>query len=107
MIADPPKVKLFTVDGREVGDVYLINEDQKVTVVCSFDKGNPPTSFRLLDRRGKDLESVEDADHFSHSFAVKCKDDWPNVRCEGVGSEYNKSVSFLVRCKNIILVTYN
>lgn len=97
---DPPKVTSLTLDGQEVGGDYLIYENQKVTVVCSFDKGNPSTFFRLLDKIGLEKKSTRYEGQISQSFAVQCEDDWPSVRCEGIGSEYNRSVSLLVRCKN-------
>lgn len=70
-----------------------------MTVACSFDNGNPPAPFRLLDKIGQILRNISNEGNVGYSFAVTCEDDWPVIGCEGAGSELNRSVSFLVRCK--------
>lgn len=94
---DSSKVINLTVDGQEVSNVHLINEQQEVNVSCFFVNGNPPVTFRLLDKTSKELATDKGSLHLS--LSVKCEDDWPIVRCEGEGSELNRSVAFLVRCK--------
>lgn len=94
---DSSKVTNLTVDGQEVSNVHLINEQQEVNVSCFFVNGNPPVTFRLLDKTSKELATDKGSLHLS--LSVKCEDDWPIVRCEGEGSELNRSVAFLVRCK--------
>lgn len=95
--ADPTQVTSLTVDGQEVNGTHLISESQKVRVSCSFDKGNPPVTFSLVNNNGKEL--VRGSGPLTYSLLVHCEDDWPTVRCEGNGSEQNRSVSFLVKCK--------
>lgn len=99
LTSDKPKVTSLTVDGREVDSDHLISEGKNVTVACSFDNGNPPAPFRLLDKSGQILRNISNEGNVSYSFAVTCEDDWPIIGCEGAGSEFNRSVSFLVRCK--------
>ncbi|XP_025100854.1 uncharacterized protein LOC112568051 [Pomacea canaliculata] len=93
-----PKVTSLTVDGHEVDGDHLISEGKNVTVACSFDNGNPPAPFHLLDKSGQILRNTSNEGNVSYSFAVRCEDDWPIIGCEGAGSEFNRSVSFLVRC---------
>ncbi|XP_025103241.1 uncharacterized protein LOC112569622 isoform X2 [Pomacea canaliculata] len=102
----PSKVTNLTVDGQEANSTHLINEGE-VNVCCSFNRGNPPAVFGLLDKSGKDIAHKVDKniikiergeEHLKVSLTVRCQDDWPTVRCEGNGSERNRSVSFLVRC---------
>lgn len=97
--ADPPIVTSLTVDGQEVDGGYVINDRQVVNIFCSFDKGNPPAIFRLLDKSGKQLKLAYREENLNHSLKVQCEDDWPVVRCEAAGSKHNRSVLFLVRCK--------
>ncbi|XP_025099916.1 uncharacterized protein LOC112567438 [Pomacea canaliculata] len=92
----PPQVTSLTVDGQEVNGTHLINDSQKVNISCSFDKGNPPVAFSLVDNKGTEL--VTGSGPLTYSLLVHCEDDWPTVRCEGNGSEQNRSVSFLVKC---------
>lgn len=70
-----------------------------MTVACFFDNGNSPFPFRLLDKSGQEVKGTSNKGYVRYSFAVKCEDDWPIIRCEGAGSEFNRSVSFLVKCK--------
>ncbi|XP_025103248.1 uncharacterized protein LOC112569626 isoform X3 [Pomacea canaliculata] len=102
----PSKVTNLTVDGQEVNSTHLINEGE-VNVCCSFKRGNPPAVFNLLNMNGMEIANKEDKsamqtksgeEHLKVSLSVRCQDDWPTVRCEGSGSEINRSVSFLVRC---------
>ncbi|XP_025101242.1 uncharacterized protein LOC112568256 [Pomacea canaliculata] len=95
-IVYPPQVTSLTVDGQEVNGTHLINDSQKVNISCSFDKGNPPVTFILVDNNGKEL--VRGSGPLTYSLLVHCEDDWPTVRCEGNGSKQNRSVSFLVMC---------
>lgn len=100
MFADPPSVKTLTVDGHEV-NTYLINEGQMVNIFCSFEKGRPPAVFHLL-VKNRTLQTVSSQEgNLNKSFVFHCADDWPIVSCEGSGSTFNRSVSFLVRCKHI------
>ncbi|XP_025099890.1 uncharacterized protein LOC112567427 [Pomacea canaliculata] len=92
----PPQVTSLTVDGQEVNGTHLINDSQKVNISCSFDKGNPPVAFSLVDNNG--MELVRGSGPLTYSLLVDCEDDWPTVRCEGNGSEQNRSVSFHVTC---------
>lgn len=104
-LTDPPKVKSLTVDGQEVNDTHLLNESFEVNISCSFEEGNPPAIFHLLDNNGPDPTEFHQKDckgHRSILRSVRCEDDWPVVRCEGNGSEQNRSVSFLVKCKYLL-----
>ncbi|XP_025101024.1 uncharacterized protein LOC112568126 isoform X2 [Pomacea canaliculata] len=102
----PSKVTNLTVDGQEVNSTHLIKEGE-VNVCCFFKRGNPPVVFKLLDINGMEIADKVDKntmqtksgeEHLKVSLSVRCQDDWPTVRCEGSGSERNRSVSFLVRC---------
>lgn len=92
---DPPKVTSLTVDGHEVNGTHLINEGQEVTISCSFNPGNPPVNFRLVD---KTRELAVGAGR-NYSLSIQCEDNWPRVNCEGNGSAENRTVSFLLKCK--------
>ncbi|XP_025103329.1 uncharacterized protein LOC112569671 isoform X2 [Pomacea canaliculata] len=94
----PPKVTSLTVGGEDFTSPYFINECQKVNIFCSFDKGNPPAIFKLLDKHGQVLKSAGSDGYLNYSFTAQCEDDSPIVRCEGSGSKQNRSVTFLVRC---------
>lgn len=96
---DPPEVTSLTVNSHELGSDYVISEGEKVTVICSFNKGYPPSHFHLVDKLGQELQITRNEETISHSFSVECEDEWPIIGCEGEGSEVNRSVSFLVRCK--------
>ncbi|XP_025102054.1 uncharacterized protein LOC112568789 isoform X2 [Pomacea canaliculata] len=93
-----PTSQAWTVDGQEVNGNYFINNSQEVNVSCYFEKGNPPAVFRLLLKNGTELISSHDEEHLHHILTAECEDDWPMVRCEGNGTQENKSVIFLVRC---------
>ncbi|XP_025101686.1 uncharacterized protein LOC112568569 [Pomacea canaliculata] len=102
----PSKVTNLTVDGQEVNSTHLIKEGE-VDVCCSFNRGNPPAVFSLLDKNGMEIvnkvnkttmPTQSGEEHLKVSLSVRCQEDWPTVRCEGNGSERNGSVSFLVRC---------
>ncbi|XP_025102723.1 uncharacterized protein LOC112569213 [Pomacea canaliculata] len=101
----PPKVTSLTVGGEDFTGPYFINEGQKVYISCFFDKGNPPATFKLLDKHGQVLKSRRDERYLNRSLTAHCKDDWPTVRCEGSGSKQNRSVTFFVRCRysNLLL----
>ncbi|XP_025100492.1 uncharacterized protein LOC112567851 [Pomacea canaliculata] len=92
----PPDVTSFTVNGSEVSGNYLINEFQEVSISCTFDPGNPPRKFFLLDKAGNEIKATRGEDSLNLSLTLRCQHDWPTVRCEGSGS---KTVSFLVRCR--------
>ncbi|XP_025099907.1 uncharacterized protein LOC112567434 isoform X2 [Pomacea canaliculata] len=92
----PPNVKSLTVDG---GDNVIIDEGQVVSVSCFFEKGNPPAHFYLLDKHGTKLNSSSSEGHLRSSLTARCEDDWPVVRCEGNGSQHNRSVTLLVKCR--------
>ncbi|XP_025103342.1 uncharacterized protein LOC112569676 isoform X2 [Pomacea canaliculata] len=93
----PPEVTSLTVGGEDFTSPYFINEGQKVDIFCSFDKGNPPATFKLLDKHGHELKSGSDG-FLNYSLSAQCEDDRPTVRCEGSGSKQNRSVTFFVRC---------
>ncbi|XP_025101684.1 uncharacterized protein LOC112568568 [Pomacea canaliculata] len=104
---DPSEVTNLKVNGHDVNSTHLINEGQEVSVCCSFKRGNPPSVFSLLDINGMKIgnkvnknimETEGGEEHLKVSRSVRCQDDWPTVRCEGNGSQRNRSVSFLVRC---------
>ncbi|XP_025103327.1 uncharacterized protein LOC112569669 [Pomacea canaliculata] len=94
----PPKVTSLTVGGEDFTSPYFINEGQKVDIFCSFDKGNPPDTFKLLDKHKHELKSAGSDGYLNYSLTAQCEDYWPIVRCEGSGSKQNRSVTFLVRC---------
>ncbi|XP_025099913.1 uncharacterized protein LOC112567435 [Pomacea canaliculata] len=98
----PPNVTSLTVDG---GDNVIIDKGQVVNVSCFFEKGNPPAHFYLLDKNGTKLNSTSSERHLSYSLTARCEDDWPVVRCEGNGSQQNKSVTILVKCKQTNLMS--
>lgn len=100
---DPPKVILLTVDGREVNG-HLITEGQQVSISCSFEKGNPPASFYLLDNNSQRLNTTAAENYLNYTFSAQCSSAWSTVRCEGNGSEQNKSVSFAVACEYVLLI---
>lgn len=100
---DPPQVVVLTVDGREVSFHQLITEGQKVNISCSFDKGNPPATFYLFDNSQR-LSMTADENYLNHTLTAQCSNPWPTVRCEGDGSEQNKSVSFAVVCKYVLFI---
>lgn len=99
LISDVPKVTSLTVNGHEVSSNYLTNKGQNVTVVCTFDKANPSVSFGMLDKFGHELIRKTEGQTVSHSLITRCEDDWPVITCGGLGSDHNRSVSLLVRCK--------
>ncbi|XP_025101155.1 uncharacterized protein LOC112568196 [Pomacea canaliculata] len=94
----PPGVTSLTVNGDDVNGNILVNESQEVNISCSFDKGNPPTNFLLLNERGHELQVYRDEQTITHSLRLQCAEDWPTVKCEGNASQKNRSVSFLVSC---------
>lgn len=69
---DPPKVVVLTVDGREVTRHHLIIEGQKVNIFCSFDKGNPPAIFYLLDNNSQRLNTTTDKSYLNYTMTVQC-----------------------------------
>ncbi|XP_025099888.1 uncharacterized protein LOC112567426 [Pomacea canaliculata] len=91
----PPKVINLTVDG---GDNAIIDEGKVVNISCLFENGNPPGLFYLLDKHGNKLSSSSSEGRLSSSLTARCEDDWPVVRCEGNGSQHNRSVTILVKC---------
>ncbi|XP_025101028.1 uncharacterized protein LOC112568127 isoform X2 [Pomacea canaliculata] len=102
----PSEVTNLSVDGQEVNSTHLINEGE-VNVCCSYNRGNPPAVFNLLDTNGmgiankvdKNIMETEDGEELLKvSLSVRCQDDWPTIRCEGKESKRNRSVSLLVRC---------
>ncbi|XP_025103244.1 uncharacterized protein LOC112569625 isoform X2 [Pomacea canaliculata] len=89
----------LTVNGQESKGTFIADVGQNISVYCAFTKGNPPTTFRLLDRNGGEIDVSKDESHIIHSLAaVSCEEDWPVIRCEGNRSTENKFVSLLVRC---------
>ncbi|XP_025101619.1 uncharacterized protein LOC112568521 isoform X2 [Pomacea canaliculata] len=94
----PPSVESLTVDGHEANGTYLLNDGQKVNVLCSFEKGNPASRFHLLNKSGAEMATPSTDKYINHSLTVHCKDDWPKISCEGKRSKQNRSVSFLVKC---------
>lgn len=52
-----------------------------------------------MDKSGKEMNSSRSEEYLNYSLSVHCKDDWPTLQCQGVGSKENRSVSFLVKCK--------
>ncbi|XP_025103343.1 uncharacterized protein LOC112569677 [Pomacea canaliculata] len=94
----PPKVTSLTVGGEDFASPYFINEGQEVDIFCSFEKGNPPATFKLLDKHGQVLKSAGSDGYLSYSLTAQCEDYWPIVRCEGSGSKQNRSVTFFARC---------
>ncbi|XP_025101361.1 uncharacterized protein LOC112568323 [Pomacea canaliculata] len=105
-VSYPPEVTSLTVNSHELGSDYVISEGEKVTVICSFNKGYPPSHFHLVDKLGQELQITRNEETISHSFSVECEDEWPIIGCEGEGSEVNRSVSFLVRCPPQFLDMY-
>lgn len=103
MSPDPARVTHLTVDGHEISANILIEKGQKVNITCSFDKGSPPVSFRLLDESGKELKPIRQEGHLHYRLIANgCEEYWKrtqSVQCEGSGSKQNRSVLFLVRCK--------
>lgn len=95
---DSASVTSLTVNGLEVNGSHLVDEGE-VNLSCTFDKGNPLSSFLLMDQNGKEITVMRKEKHLNCSLIVRCKGEWPTVRCEGSGSERNKSVSLLVKCK--------
>ncbi|XP_025099901.1 uncharacterized protein LOC112567431 [Pomacea canaliculata] len=91
----PPKVTSLTVDGHEVNGTHFTNEGQEVLISCSFDAGNPPVNFRLVD---KNKELAAGAGRLNYPLSIQCEDNWPRVNCEGRGSAENRTVSFLLKC---------
>ncbi|XP_025101691.1 uncharacterized protein LOC112568574 [Pomacea canaliculata] len=91
----PSKVTSLTVDGHEVNGTHFINEGQEVTISCSFDPGNPPVDFRLVD---KTRELAVGEGRLNYPLSIQCEDNWPRVNCEGNGSKENRTVSFLLKC---------
>lgn len=98
LFTDPPTVKSLVVNENEANSSHIINEG-RIQVICSFDKGNPPSNFLLLDGHRKEMKAYKVEEYLNYSFNVRCKDDWPTIRCEGSGSKNNRSVKFLVKCK--------
>ncbi|XP_025102055.1 uncharacterized protein LOC112568790 [Pomacea canaliculata] len=95
----PSYVTILTVNGQETNGTFITDVGQNISIYCAFDKGNPPTTFRLLDRNGGEIDVARDESHIIHSFApVSCEEDWPVIRCEGNRAIENKFVSLLVRC---------
>ncbi|XP_025102787.1 uncharacterized protein LOC112569262 [Pomacea canaliculata] len=97
-----PSVTSLTVDGEESSGNYVISEGHEVSISCSFEKGNPPTNFSLVDQTGKEIKASRGEQHLNLSLALRCKDDWPTIRCEGSGSEKNESVSFYCQMSSTV-----
>ncbi|XP_025100584.1 uncharacterized protein LOC112567915 [Pomacea canaliculata] len=94
------KVTGLEVDGQEVNETYLVEDNQKVNISCSFTNGNPPVSVRLMDDIGSALNSSK---HKEGPLTLiigmfRCSEVWPTVRCEAAGSKLNRSVTILGRC---------
>lgn len=96
--ADTPSVISMTINGHEANSRQLINEGQ-INISCLFDKGNPPADCSLLDRNRKQLHHLRSENLLIYSLTVQCQDEWPVLHCEGKGSDKNRSVSLLVKCK--------
>lgn len=97
--ADPPSVTSLTVNGRPVNGSIVINESQEVNISCSYDKGNPPASFRLIDEHATEIKAYGEEQHLIYLVKLQCEQDWPTITCEGNSSEKNISASILVNCK--------
>ncbi|XP_025099935.1 uncharacterized protein LOC112567459 [Pomacea canaliculata] len=94
------KVTGLKVNGREVNETVVIDENQEVSVSCSFINGKPPVSVRMLDQTGNAHSSTR---HGRSPLTLslgefRCQDVWPTIRCEAPGSELNRSVAVLGRC---------
>ncbi|XP_025101662.1 uncharacterized protein LOC112568551 [Pomacea canaliculata] len=93
-----PSVISMTINGHEANSRQLINEGQ-INISCLFDKGNPPADCSLLDRNRKQLHHLRSENLLIYSLTVQCQDEWPVLHCEGKGSDKNRSVSLLVKCR--------
>ncbi|XP_025100483.1 uncharacterized protein LOC112567849 isoform X2 [Pomacea canaliculata] len=93
----PPSVTSLTMNGLEVNGDHLIDEGE-INISCSFDQGNPHSNFLLLSEQGKEMNALRAEKYLNGSLLISCHLDWPTIRCEGNGSNVNRSVSLLVRC---------
>ncbi|XP_025101316.1 uncharacterized protein LOC112568295 isoform X1 [Pomacea canaliculata] len=98
IVSYPPSVTSLTVDGRPVNGSVIINESQEVNISCSYDKGNPPANFRLIDEHATEIKAYVEEQHLIYLLKLQCEQDWPTITCEGNSSEKNISVSILVNC---------
>lgn len=101
LLTDPAKVTGLEVNGREVNETHLVDDNQKVIISCFFKNGNPPVSVRLLDNIGNAQSSTK---HEEGPLTLilgifDCSSVWPTIRCEAPGSELNRSVTILGRCE--------
>ncbi|XP_025100588.1 uncharacterized protein LOC112567917 isoform X2 [Pomacea canaliculata] len=97
----PAKVTGLQVNGQEVTETHVVDENQEVIVSCFFINGNPPVTIRLVDSTGQAQSStthgVEPLVIFLGVF--RCQEVWPIIKCEATGSELNRSVAIIGRCK--------
>ncbi|XP_025102104.1 uncharacterized protein LOC112568822 [Pomacea canaliculata] len=96
----PARVTGLSVNDQDVNSTHIVDENQEVTVSCSFVNGNPPVNIRMVDERGNILSSTKYKEGpLVLSLGVfHCHNVWPVIGCEAQGSELNKSVTILIRC---------
>lgn len=100
MVVDSPRIGLLTVNEEEASGVHIVGEEQKVNISCNFTNGNPPVNISMLDDSGNILGSSSHKEgRLVLSLEFHCHDPWPTIKCEAPGSELNRSLTILGRCK--------
>ncbi|XP_025100814.1 uncharacterized protein LOC112568032 isoform X2 [Pomacea canaliculata] len=98
----PSKITGMYVNGEEINDTHLLDENREVNVSCLFTRGSPPLNVCLVSDTGQEQSICREEGPLTLSLGVyKCDDMWPTVRCEAPGSELNRSVAILFKCLRI------
>lgn len=95
LLSDPPNLRRLEIVGY---DSY-IPQHQFVTVVCSWENGNPPSTVKLLDRHNTSLEKGDKTGNISYTFSPAECNHAGVIRCEADESNRNLSTTMLIECK--------
>ncbi|XP_025101377.1 uncharacterized protein LOC112568334 [Pomacea canaliculata] len=96
----PAKITSLLVNGEESNRTHLVDQNTVVNISCFFTSGNPPVSIRMVNDSGHVVTVKHEQGPLMMSLGVvHCHDVWPTIRCEAWGSELNRSVTILVKCR--------